>query len=87
MFKLLGTTNFLGVSETINLTRREIMKSPSNSWHAILLRIYLADVFLQLEAVASALKEHQIVEDSLIGDYKKISFGYLLLALNFSGQI
>jgi hypothetical protein len=51
VFKLIGTTNYLGVNETINLTRREIMKSPANSWHALLLRIYLADVFLHLEAV------------------------------------
>ena len=50
VFKLIGTTNYLGVNEAINLTRREIMKSPANSWHALLLRMYLAEVFLQLEA-------------------------------------
>jgi len=45
IFKIIGTTNYLGVNEAINLTRREIMKSPADSWHTLLLRIYLADVF------------------------------------------
>ena len=81
VFRLVGTSNFLGVSEMINLTRREIMKNTNDSWHTHLLRIYLADVFVQLEAVSSAVKELQTVEDCLLKqDYHKIPFGYLLMA-------
>lgn len=45
VFKLIGTCNYLGVNEMINLTRLEIMKSPANSWHTNFLRIFLSDVF------------------------------------------
>jgi hypothetical protein len=46
VFKLIGTGNLLSVKDMINMTRREILKSSSDSWHTHLLRIYLADVFV-----------------------------------------
>lgn len=79
MFKLIGTGNLLSVKDMINMTRREILKSPPDSWHTQMLRVYLSDVFVQLEAVTTALNELSQVEKVLEGDkYKKVPYGYHL---------
>lgn len=79
VFKLIGTGNLLSVKDMISTTRREILKSADDSWHTHLLRIYLADVFVQLEATSSSLAELSHVEKALEGDkYTKVPYGYHL---------
>jgi hypothetical protein len=77
-FKIIGTGNLLSVKDQINLTRREILKT-TDSWHTSLLRIYLGDVFVQLESVPSSLKELLTVHSYLEGEkFKKVPYGYIL---------
>jgi hypothetical protein len=78
VFKIIGTANFLSVKDQINLTRRENLKSAPGSWNMMVLHVYLADVFAQLDADAVAVKELKFMEDAIGGEkYKNIRYGYL----------
>ena len=88
VFKLVGTTNMLSVKDTIRNTQKEIHRSQQDSWHSIWLRIYLAELFSQLEAVSSALIEIDAVLATLDNDkYKLLPYGYYLMATALAEKV
>ena len=77
-------TNMLSVKNTIHNVQRETLKNQADSWHTLILRVHLADVYLQLEAVNSAMKELEAVKAALDeGKYKTVPYGYFIVACNF----